>query len=207
MPIRERPTTKSTQKGVFVDINGGMTPAAGRSLSSSEGHEMTRLARVRDGLPTFAAMLAFGLAGLHCSGTDSQTIYRLSFPSDHVFVCSQGTLSQDVARSATEGFVTPEYASLVRTSPSDYALDLAGRSFSGKKEGDGYTFTATNVSAGGVTYTVDTKVSLQVNGQNVGGTVDIDVASTCSGAGCQGVTSARCRQSIAVSGVEVETAF
>ena len=168
---------------------------------------MTRIARVRDGLLTFAGMVAFGLAGLHCSGTDSQTIYRLSFPSDHVFVCSQGSLSQDVARSATEGFVTPEYASLVRTSPSEYALDFAGRSFSGKKEGDGYTFAGTRVSTGGVTYTIDTKVSLQVNGQNVGGTVDVDVASSCSGAGCQGVTAARCRQSIAISGVEVETAF
>lgn len=168
---------------------------------------MTRIASVRDCMMTFVGVLVLGLAGVHCSGADTQTIYRLSFPSDHAFVCSQGTLSQDMARYATEGFVTPAYASLVRTSPSDYALDVAGRSLSGKKEGDGYTFTETRVSTGGATYTIDTKLSLQVNGENVGGTVDVDVASSCSGAGCQGGTPVRCRQSIAVSGVEVEVAF
>ena len=168
---------------------------------------MTRIERVRAGLLSLAGVLTLGFAGVHCSGTDSQTIYRLSFPSDHVFVCSQGTLSLDVARVATDGFLTPEYASLVRTSPSDYALDMAGRSFSGKKEGDGYTFTESRVSTGGVAYTIDTKVSLQVNGENVGGTVDVDVSSSCSGAACQGGTAVRCRQSMPISGVEVETAL
>jgi len=135
-------------------------------------------------------------------------MYRFSFPAERPFVCSQGELSPGAAHDATQSFVTSAYASLVRTSPSEYALDIGGRSFTGTKESDRYVFTEKRVlrPSSSTTYTVETSLELQTNGESAFGTVDVDVASSCEG-GCLGFFSARCRQSISFSGVEVETAL
>ncbi len=155
-------------------------------------------------LVTLLATTVLALGSVHCSGADAQTVYRLSFPLERTFTCTQGPLSDVAAASVSEAFSNVEYASLVRTGPSDYALDVGGTAYTGSKAGDTYALTGTTVTQPyKASYTSKATISLTTVAERASGTVDIEVTSTCVGAGC---VSNVCRQSIRFEGIEVETA-